>query len=61
MPESGWVTIPEAARRLGVCKRQLLGEYIRRGLLPYPDQKRIAWPEAVIRKLEEAFEARRRT
>jgi len=60
MPEPGWVTVPEAARRMGVCRRRLLTEYVRLGLLPYPDQQRIAWAEADIVKLEAYFEDRRR-
>lgn len=35
-PGPDQLTLEETARRLGVCKRRILSEFIRHGLLPYP-------------------------
>ncbi len=59
-PKSADVSIPEAARLIGCCKRILLTEFIRRGLLPYPDPKTLTWPRATVEALVARFEAERK-
>jgi hypothetical protein len=58
--DASCITVPEAAKLLGCCKRMLLTEYIRRGLLPYPDPKTMTWPRDAIDALVARFDAERK-
>ena len=57
-PDPSLVTPEQAARILGCCKRLLLSEYIRRGILPYPTDG--VWPRSLIEELAAKFDASRR-
>lgn len=54
------IDVAGAARLLGVCKRVILSEYIRQGMLPYPDAAG-RWPLSTIKALAASFDAERKT
>ena len=62
--EEGRRTLPDlvphalATKAIGCCTRQLLTEYIRKGLLPRPDGA-CRWQKADIVRVLEQFDARR--
>lgn len=54
------MTVEEVARLLGVCKRRILTEYLRLGLLPWPEPGALFRRDAV-EALAARFEAKRRS
>jgi hypothetical protein len=59
-PPPGHITVTAAMKRLHIdCRRKILTEYVRLGLLPYPTHG--VWlPEADVERVAAMFEERRR-